>query len=208
VFWNPTLQAEQIARSLCRQRHHLVGVLRVARGHQVAVAVVIVVVAGPRPAVADAESLIGNGSRQRGSVALTVAAEEGGEDAFSVKAIGGRGENCRRRVHDNRAGDAVAAKADGSDASHHLQLRDRGRIDVGERRVHVVRTGRRNEHAVGHHSYPLVVQSMQDWDRGQGAVVPQAGSRDVDQEFGGIEAASLIANVHRAVSSSKRRRAR
>ena len=106
------LEDEQVARALCRQRHRVIRVLGVSGSHHVAAAVAVIVGIGPRSAIAKAEILGGDRVRERCSIALAIAAKEGGKAAFRVHAFAGPGEDRRRRVDGNRTANAVAAHAD------------------------------------------------------------------------------------------------
>ena len=98
---------------------------------------------------------------------------------------------------------AVAAHADRCNARHYVHLGHMGGVDVGKRRVHVVRAGRRNCHAVYHHLGAFIPQSMQQGDGGKFTVFSQTDARQVPEEFRGVAAPRLITVVYLMLGSGQ-----
>ena len=70
------------------------------------------------------------------------------------------GKAWRRRLHLDAAANAVTARTDRRDAGVDTDALHLGRIDVGQRRVHVVGTGRHQVHVIHRQAQPLVGQAV------------------------------------------------
>ena len=133
-------------------------------------------------AVAHVERFGGIAGAQIGAMGIAVAAVEGADLAVQDAGLAGRGKRWRRRVDQDRAADAVAPDADRRDTGIDLDRADVTRGDVGEHRVHVIRAGGRQIHAVEQDTVAIVGQSMDDRQAGKTAAGAQADPGNVAQQ--------------------------
>ncbi|OIQ70113.1 hypothetical protein GALL_482780 [mine drainage metagenome] len=87
---------------------------------------------------------------------------------------------------DHRSGDAVATRRNRGDAGNDIQLRQAVQRSVMQRRVHVVRAGGRDLHAIHHDLDAFVVQAMQLHDAGLLSVTDHCNARRLLQPVGSI----------------------
>jgi hypothetical protein len=139
-------QGQLLSIAFRRQHDGLVDAFKHAGQHGVTMAVVITV-AAHGAAVADAEGIAGGRGVHAGGHAVVDAASRHGKAALRQQPRAGWA-NGRQRLHVDAAADAVAAHADGRHARDQADALHLLRVDVGQRRIHVIGAGGRQFHAV------------------------------------------------------------
>ena len=128
------------------------------------------------------------GHRQRGVAALgaAVAAVKTTGLAFDQGGFARFGKFRRSGLDHNRAANAVAAHTDRRGAAVHLDAAHAGGVDVRQRRVHVIRAGRDQVHAVHLEAQAVIGQAVQRRQTRHPTGAIQAHSGHVAQQAGGV----------------------
>jgi hypothetical protein len=105
------------------------------------------------------EVLVGEYRRQVATPGVAVAAVKRPDLAARQQILAWRSEARRQRFGDDRAADAVAAKADRRDAGINAQLADTVGVEIREWWVHVVRTRGDQVHSIDRDAVAVVGQA-------------------------------------------------
>ena len=181
------LHREDVGAVFDAQRHGVI--LRFIEGRandRAVVSAPIVVGFVPGAGIPQADVLRCGFGVRSGADAIAVAPVECRQASRRSHAVANVGKARRQGFDDDRAAEAVAAFADGRHARDDVGDRDLRRVDVRQRRVHVVGAGRCHGHAVDQNLDAVVVQSV---DRGQArnaARLEDADAWSFGQKLGGI----------------------
>jgi len=136
--------------------------------------------------VGDVEVLGRQGGRDIATKGIAVAAVEGADLPLGEQFLAGRREFGCVRLRDDRPADAIAAQTDRCNAGINLEAADIARINIGQRRVHVVGTGSNQVHAIDRHAQSIIGQAMDRRQAGNAACTIKTDSRHIAQQARGI----------------------
>ena len=139
-----------------------------------------------RTVVAQAHLLGGIGGRGPGAAGVAVAAVVATQLALEQARLAGLGELRRRRLHLDRGANAVAPDAHWRDASEQAHAAHTRRVDVRQRRVHVVGARGNQVHAIHLDAQPVVRQPLHTGQAGHAACAHQAHAGQVAQQLCGV----------------------
>ena len=146
----------------------------------------VVVGLGEGAVIAQAEAFGGGSGVEAGAEGVAVTAVETADFTLQQTALPGGSELGRAGFGNDGAADAVAADADRRDASPDLELADIGRIDIAQRRVHVVGAGGDEVHAVDLDAQAVVGQTVDDRQAAGAASALQGHTGHVAKQAGGV----------------------
>ena len=132
--------------------------------------------------VGDVESLGRVGGCRVGAFGIAVAAVVGADLALDQAAFARLGKFGVGGLGDDRAADAVAADADRRDPGVDADRFDLRRIQIGQRRVHVIGAGRNQIHAVDLDAQAVIRQTVDRGQAGYPAGAIQAHPRNVPEQ--------------------------
>ncbi|MPM65935.1 hypothetical protein SDC9_112839 [bioreactor metagenome] len=166
----------------------------------------VVVGLGQRPGVADAEVFGGQRGRHVAADGVVVAAGEGADLALGQRALPRCRKLRRRSFGDDGTTNAVAAHADRRDACEDLDLGDIARVQIRQRRVHVVGAGGDEIHAVDGDAQAIVGQAVDGRQAGDAAGAVEADARHIAQQRGGVAGDGVLGGDFRRADLLRRGR--
>lgn len=92
----------------------------------------------------------------------------------------------------DRAANTVAANADRRNAGINLEFADAARIEIGERRVHVIGAGGNEVHAIDGDAQAVVGQAVNGRQAGNAASTIKTDAGDITQKLGGVADISAL----------------
>ena len=140
---------------------------------EVAACGVVVGLAGG-PAVADVELLRGVGGRNVGASCLVIAAVKGAHFALGDGGLPRRGKFGRARLRNDGAANGITTSAHWRNACIDLEQAHLGRVDVRQRRIHVIGAGSNQVHAIHLDAQTVISQAVDRWQAGHATGAIQA----------------------------------